>query len=296
MRSEISASSENRKLYFDYLEYIQRDLNLAPSTMRSYRYVLGKYIEYLEDSDIREITLMDVREYCRTQDHLKVSSVNTIRCILRSFFLYCEREREIRLRFDYSMLRQARTKRPKINVLSMQDIQAMVARLHTNQDKLMFITMYSAGLRISELVNLQCKDFREVELYIRGKGSEDRTIPIDMQLNMALQEHMLKNKIFHGAMFRSTYGGRHAFTPSGYRKRLQRQLGDLYTKPHDVRHSYATLLLTEGMDIRTLQTALGHRNIQTTQIYTHVTDKHLRDSHKKYWPSSQFNLSSMIDL
>jgi len=301
MQPKTSASSENYQLYKDYIEYIRRDLNFAVSTQGYYEDVVRSYIHYLADTDIREVTIRGVAEYCGTLVHQRTgkplveSSKNTVRSILRSFFQYVDRYRGIRLKFDYAMIRNAKTARTKINVLTIEDIRRMVAKLPTEQDKLMLITKFSTGMRISELVGLQVKDFRVHEVSIRGKGSKDRTIPIDIQLSTALQAHMLKNNYFHGPMFRSSYGSPHAYTPNGFRKRLKRHLGELYTKPHDARHGYATLLLEQGMDIRTVQELLGHSDIRTTQIYTHVTDSHKRASFKKHWPSSQINIESMIE-
>lgn len=300
MQPKISASVENYQLYKDYMEYIRRDLNLADSTRGYYDDIVRCYVNYLGDADIREITIQGVGEYCGTLKHqrtgepLAETSKNTVRTILRSFFQYVDRYRGIRLRFDYSMIKNARAPRPKINVLTIDDIRMMVARLPTEQDKLMLITKFSTGMRISELVSFQVKDFRTHEIRVRGKGSKDRVIPIDNQLSTVLQAHMLKNSYFQGPMFRSSYGSPHAYTPNGFRKRLKRHLGDLYTKPHDARHGFATVLLEQGMDIRTLQDILGHSDIRTTQIYTHVTDSHKRDSFKKHWPSDQFNINSFL--
>lgn len=283
------------------MEYVKRDLNLADSTRGYYDDVVRCYVNYLENVDIREVTIREVGEYCGALTHqrngkpLAETSKNTVRAILRSFFQYIDRYRSIRLRFDYSMIKNARAPRSKINVLTMDDIRKMVAKLPTEQDKLMLITKFSTGMRISELVTFQVKDFRTNEIRIRGKGSKDRVIPIDSQLSTVLQAHMLKNKYFNGPMFRSSYGSPHAYTPNGFRKRLKRHLGKLYTKPHDARHGFATLLLEQGMDIRTLQDILGHSDIRTTQIYTHVTDKHKQDSFRKHWPSSEFNICSMIE-
>lgn len=301
MQHKITASVENYQLYKDYIEYIKRDLNFSSTTIDYYDDTIRKYVNHIGTQNIREITLMEVSEYFGTLKNsingkpLKVSSLNTIRCILRSFFQYVDRYREIRMRFDYSMIKQARAPRPRIEPPTLEEVRSMIAKAATKQDKLMLITMFSTGLRISELANLQVKDFRTNELYVRGKGCKDRTIPIDEQLSLALQQHMLENRIFHGTIFRSTHGGAHAFRPEAIRKRFRKQLGDSYKSPHKLRHGYATLLLTNGMDIRTLQTALGHSNIQTTMLYTHITDTHLRESHKKYWPSSQFKVSSMVE-
>lgn len=294
-------AQENKQLAHDYLLYIERDLNFSESTRRTYKYIVSCYVHYLDETDIRSVTLQEVSDFLagiehqRTAKALGASTKNTYRSILRSYFQYVDRYRGIRMRFDYSMLRNARTSRSRINVMSLEDIMERVDKLESKQDKLMYITMFSAGLRVSELVGLQYRDIRTCELNVRGKGSKDRVIPIPEDLCNELEQHCIENGIRSGAIFRAPYGDNHPYTVSGYRKRLQRLLSDLYVKPHDARHSYATLMLMSGWDLRSLQTALGHSNIATTQIYTHITDVYLRESHSRCWPKEQFKVHKLVD-
>jgi integrase/recombinase XerD len=213
--------------------------------------------------------------------------------------MYLEREQGIRLKFDYSMLKHVRCEKPSIDYATQKDVLAMLPKLKTRQDRLMLLTLFSTGLRISELLKLRVEDIHEkgggtAEIHIRGKGAKKRIIPIDQNLTFILMEHTQENGQVSGPLFRSQTGL--TFTPSGFRKRLQRQLEPygLYKKPHAQRHGYATMLMERNINLRSLQTVLGHEDIRTTQIYTHVTNPQLRKDVLSHFPSDEFNVRTML--
>lgn len=289
----------------DFIAYVERVRRLSPVTVTNYKYVILPFANYLEDIDIQKLNIQQIDniivDYSENRG-LSDGAINTARSVLRSFFQYVERYRDIRLGFDYSMIKNVKQASRKIMPLDITEVQSMVVKLHTKQDRLMMLTMFATATRISELVGIMVEDFHNNEIAVRGKGSKDRVIPLDDILSQLIQEHIFNNRLRVGPLFRHQVSKNTLpngiYTTSGLRKRWQRQLSPygLYKRPHDLRHGMATELLMQGMDIRTLQTFLGHSDIRTTQIYTHVTDSHLRESYLQCNPLGQVNINNMIDI
>lgn len=293
---------ESTNLPEDFIAYIRDVRGFAPATIRTYMYVLSSFTEFLGNRNIQELSLIEVDNYIAAfcnRHNLKPSSSNTVRCVLRAFFMYVDRYRGIRLKFEYSMIRQTKAPRSQIVCTDVTAMTRMLKRLHTPQDKLMMLTMFSTGMRISELVNLTVEQITGEEIRVRGKGAVDRVIPIDARLATLLSNHIREHQIYTGVVFRhqvskdSLPNGK--YTVSGLRKRWQRQLGELYKRPHSLRHGVATGLLMQGMDIRSVQTFLGHSHIGTTMLYTHITDKYLQEAFRKYSPTRHLKYSNILD-
>lgn len=275
----------------NYLEYIADVLNYAPSTVRNYRFFLELYVDYLGDTDIQELELMDVDNYfaLRKRKGFKSTTLNWERCIIRSFFMYVDRYRGYRLKFDYSMIRRIKAEKPRMRFATMDKVKLMMDNLPNAQDKLIIATMFFTGMRIGEIVDFTLEDFNDTEIIIRGKGGKKRVIPLHDDLSSALDEHIRTNRIRTGPIFRHQIASRKRngkFTVSGLRKRFQRQLGPLYMNPHSLRHGSATALLRGGMNLRELQTFLGHEHVSSTEVYTHVTNNDLQRSYKEHFPSN----------
>lgn len=303
-------SEKNREatlaLCSDYLQYIKHVRNFSDQTIRSYTYILSSFANTLGCIPIQNLTLEQIdiymAEFSKDRGHIP-SSINTVRCVIRSFFLYVDKYRNIRLQFDYSHIRQIKAPRSPVVVVSPDEVKRMISKLQTPQDKVMMLTMYSTGMRIGELIKICVEDFYGDRLTVKGKGGKLRTVPLDSELAQILLGYIRANNILTGPIFKhqvvkSAYSYGAMYTVSGLRKRWQRQLEPrgLYKKPHSLRHGIATQLMMAGMDIRTLQTFLGHSHIATTMLYTHVTDKHLEESYKKYFGSIGFSPNDTLKV
>lgn len=275
-------------LYADYLTYAADVLNFSSSTIRSYRYFLDLYVAHLGDRDVQDIELKEVDDYFagRKRQGFKPTTLNWERCIIRSFFMYIDRYRQIRLKFDYSMIRRIKAGKPSVKFATMDNLKEMLDALPDPQDRLILTMMFCCGLRISEVCNFIVDNFHDTEIIITGKGKKDRVIPLTSELSEALEEHIRDNCYRTGPVFRHKIRGRGAgkFTVSGLRKRFQRQLGDLYMNPHSLRHGGATVLLDGGMNLRQLQVFLGHEHLSSTEVYTHVTNPGLRAAFHSSFP------------
>jgi site-specific recombinase XerD len=291
---------ENKSLYVDFISYIEDELNYSKETIRSWGYQLNTYRLYLGNTDVRTIRIHDVSLYLRERGKVvKVSSVNTERSILRTFFKYIAHYRAVPLAFDYSMIRNAKEDDPETHFVSADQLNAILPKLRTKQDRLMMLTMFLGAMRISELVRLSAENIRGRELSIKGKGGKKRPIPIPEKLADLLEDYMLDEGIQTGPVFRhctpKSNLPNQAYTPSGLRKRWARQLEPygIKIRPHWLRHGGATELHTGGMDIRTLMDFLGHARIETTQRYTHITDDRLREAYDSAAIVGKVNFSNL---
>lgn len=272
----------------DYIMYVKSTLNYSNETVKYYTNVLRVFNNWLE-CELTDLTLMGVDEFFLTRP-LMQSSKNTERSILRSFFRYVDRYREMRLRFDYSMVRNGKTEEAKIKFFETNQVKDIVSKIKNEQDKLMMYTLFATGMRIGEIVRFTVDDLKDGEITIKGKGGKRRVIPIQSDLNIALHQYVLVHNIRAGCVFRHQVGKRtlanQNYSVSGLRKRLQRitESQGVVMNPHMMRHSIATALLRNGMDIRSVQTFLGHEHISTTMRYTHITNQHLRESYIRSYP------------
>ncbi|MFA6678758.1 MAG: tyrosine-type recombinase/integrase, partial [Acholeplasmataceae bacterium] len=183
-------------------------------------------------------------------------------------------------------------------VLTIDEVVSLIDSLQGNdpikmRNLALIETIYGSGLRVSELLNLRVSDVHLTEKYVKivGKGNKERNVPLgDMSIN-AIREYITKArpkllKLDNNYLFVNQYGNK--LSRQGFYKLLSKICEDVgITKnvsPHTLRHSFATHLLENGVDLKTLQDLLGHEDISTTQIYTHISKKHLEDAYLKTHP------------
>ena len=203
---------------------------------------------------------------------------------------------------DPALVELPKTHRPQVTFLHFDEIQSMLEEIDLNtktglRDRAIIELLFSGGLRVSELCNLNRDDIslERKEFVVRGKGSKDRPVFIDEAAASRVADYLAVRHDSLPALFLNN--SRHtgdASTSGDYRRLTPRSIQRIiekYTRaagitkhvtPHTLRHSFATDLLMNGADLRSVQSLLGHSNISTTQIYTHVTDTHLKDVHEKF--------------
>lgn len=282
----------------DFLDYCSSELGLSPKTVDNYKRELGKLVRWGGDRGVDGIEIQELTQYFRDEEArgLRVSSVNTSRRTIRSLFYYLQYYRRIPILFDYAMIRQKKDYRKKpARVASTDEVAEIISILKDPQDKLIVATLFGSGMRISELINFTVEDMREnFEVIIRGKGGVLRPIPITPELHVALHKHLRTNRITSGPVF-ITPNKRGKYSKSGLTNRFIRKLKPhgLYPSFHWYRHGIATELYNNGADIRFVQEFLGHADIRTTQIYTHVSAERRRDVYDENFPKG-FNLNKLL--
>ena len=307
--ADVQSSKQNSFYsYLDlFLKYLSAVCRLAPNTYnKSYRYDLNSFASFLEKraiEDLKKITRSDIREYiswCRDR-RLSSRSISRRISTLRSFFRFLLAENHIESD-PTSMIDQPKLGRTLPKTLTVNEVDALLA-VSEKLDKgkplearnhVMFHLLYATGLRVSELVKLPLISFNRHSgnLRVLGKGGKERLVPIGEQARLLLEEYLdhVRPQLLLGKTSPSLFVTRQgkAMTRNRYWqivKDIARQ-ADIgkNISPHGLRHSFATHLLENGADLRSVQLMLGHSDISTTQLYTHVERSRLKSIHKKFHP------------
>ena len=269
----------------EYLEYLELEKGLSQNTIDAYRRDLSDFAQNLED--IHTINRMNINAYVRTLRERKLAPTSVIRKVasLRGFFKWATSS-GILEKNPAATLEQPKTPQRLPKVVSVKEIDEMLHNNLTPLEHVMMELLYSCGLRVSELVNLKLNDIDLSSKYVRcfGKGSKERIIPIGEQAKMMLKEYFptrdllikkynltTKNLLIkdngHFVTRQDVYNFIHA----------QGKLIHKNISPHTLRHSFATHLLENGAELRVVQELLGHSDVSTTQLYTHISKKRLKE-------------------
>ncbi|MBR3230208.1 MAG: site-specific tyrosine recombinase XerD [Bacilli bacterium] len=282
----------------NFIEYLIIEKKYSKNTVSSYERDLIKFSKILKDKNIREITRQDVQKYIsEINKHQSPRSTSRNISTLKSFYKYLKLNKIININ-PMDQINNPKMKKTLPKVLSEEEVNNLLEiKLQTNFDyrnKAMLELMYSSGLRVSELINLNVNDIdlENDTVKIYGKGSKERIIPLNDFAKEALKEYIMthRKELFkHGEnnyLFLNNHGNK--MTRQGFFKILQKIAKEKNIKtefsPHTLRHSFATHLLKYGADLRSIQELLGHSDISSTQIYTHVTNEKLENDYKEYHP------------
>lgn len=286
-----------------FLDYLSVEKGLLPNTIHAYSADLKKLFLFFQQEKISwmKATEEDLTRFVHRQsrEHLSPRSRARLISCTRSFYRF--------LVLDGLVAKSpaANLSAPKLwqdlpEFLTEKEVERLLSQPEEKnarglRDKAMLELLYATGLRVTELVSLQFKDVNLEEGYAicKGKGGKERIVPFGHSAGEALGEYLKKArprfvKKEDPSLFLTSRGG--AFTRQGFWKMMKRhgrQAGlEHKISPHVLRHSFATHLLERGADLRSVQLMLGHSQITTTQIYTHVSRKHLREVYQKYHPRS----------
>jgi len=299
MNSSHRATSE--ALVKQFADYIRVERGLAANTVKSYSQDLMDFAKFVESRNldsVLEAKRLDIAGYLAhlRQRGLASSTVDRRTDSLRSFYRFLSAEKYI-ADDPTRLIESARSWSKLPAVLSVEEVQLLLDQPDTSEplglrNKVIFEIMYAAGLRVSELIQLRITDLNLEIGYVRclGKGSKERVIPIGSKALAAVQEYLdFGRPRLHPKddYLLVNYMGK-KLTRDGVRRIIQKiakSAGiEKNISPHTLRHCFATHLLERGADLRSLQEMLGHADISTTQIYTHVDSKRLKEIHQKFHP------------
>ncbi|AZB43417.1 site-specific tyrosine recombinase XerD [Bacillus sp. FJAT-42376] len=288
----------------DFIHYMVVERGLSHNTVVSYERDLKNYLRFLKEQEIdslNKVSRVHIIQFLKTLKEANKSSKTIARHVasLRAFHQFLLRERAVSQ--DPSVhieTPQIERKLPK--VLSLEEVEKLMdTPLMTSpfgyRDKAMLELLYATGIRVSEMTELNLADVHLEMGFIRcfGKGSKERIVPIGRTAAAAIQVYLEKGRVklaskkeTTDALFLNHHGKR--ITRQGFWKNLKKislEAGiEKELTPHTLRHSFATHLLENGADLRAVQEMLGHADISTTQIYTHVTKTRLKDVYQQYHP------------
>lgn len=281
----------------EFLSHLEVEENYSKNTTQSYKTDLKKFKNYYENKDLLTITSKDIDKFIQTLNDLAPTTVSRYISSLKTFYSYFLKLGRINANPTDGI------KSPKLGVhlptyLTIDEINKLldieVVDAFSSRNKAILELMYATGLRISEVITLEFKniDYDECIVRVMGKGSKERIVPINDYAIKYLKDYIdnyrpelvkkeINNYLFlnnHGEML-SRQGIFKIIKNYASIKGIKKTIG-----PHTLRHTFATHLLENGADLRVIQELLGHSDISTTQIYTHLTNEALHNEYKKYFP------------
>jgi len=281
----------------EFLSYLELDLNYSNNTINSYDNDLKKFDSYFKNKDLLKLNVNDLVKYISTLKDLSPASVSHMISTLKTFYSYFIKIDKIKVNPTDAL------KSPKLGLhlpeyLTEDEIDKLldikIEDPFTARNKAILELMYATGLRISEVISLEFKniDFEECIVRVMGKGSKERIVPINDYALKALSTYiddyrpLMIKKDINNYIFLNNHGKQ--MTRQGVFKMIKQECLKKGIKkdisPHTIRHTFATHLLLNGADLRIIQELLGHSDISTTQIYTHLTNEELFNDYKKYFP------------
>ena len=284
----------------DYMNYLSLERQLSPNTIDGYKRDLEDFYKFVNKS-YRVIFKEDIIKYIEyLNKKVGPKTINRHIVSIKNYFKYLERNNLIKNN-PMTDITGLKTPKKMPRVLSVEDVDKLLdielKDAYDYRNKAMLELMYSSGLRVSELLNLTLNniDFDMNLVRIFGKGSKERIVPMSDIATKYLFEYinlyrntLIKNKV-NDIIFLNSRGNK--LSRQGFFKILKEialEKGiNKEISPHVLRHSFATHLLNNGADLRSIQTMLGHENIETTQIYTHVSNNYVKQNYEEAHPRSK---------
>ncbi len=296
------------ELIMDFIESIEVEGGRSAKTAENYRHYLERFIEFAGDIPVDTITTELIRKYRLWLNRYANDNGDDLATITQSYHLIAMRgflhylSRRNIPSLTPEKIELPKVARKQVTFLHFDEIERMLAAIPSDdteqnlRDRAILELLFSSGLRVSELVNLDRGhiNIKRREFTVRGKGQKDRPIFISVRAAHVVQEYLHKRLDNLPPLFlnysRNTVvsngGDYRRLTPRSIQRIIEKyaKLAGItkHVSPHTMRHSFATDLLMNGADIRSVQTMLGHSSISTTQVYTHVTDSHLREVYEKF--------------
>ena len=277
----------NLQILSEYLDYLEIEKGLAENTLEAYRRDLNDFFNFCGDTDVDNIQRTKINSYVRNLHEMKYSPTSIMRKIasLRGFFKWtCVNE--ITRTNPALTLEQPKIPQRLPKVLTIEEINNLLNQDLSKLHSVITELLYGCGLRVSELVNLKITDYdlKSKFLECTGKGSKDRIVPLGKKAVQAIKnflperDYLLKKFNLQTKFLLVNEKGKKVTRQEIYTfiheqgKKLHKSIS-----PHTLRHSFATHLLENGADLRVVQERLGHSNVSTTQLYTHISKKRLKE-------------------
>ncbi|MEK7635883.1 MAG: site-specific tyrosine recombinase/integron integrase [Patescibacteria group bacterium] len=287
----------------NYLNYLEIEKNRSVKTAANYERYLKAFFKFGRIKNENDITIEAVRDFRLHLARQKNRAGKDFKKTTQSYYIIAMRNfLKYLIKNDYDVISPDKIELPKISerqieIVEYSDLERLLAApkgddLKSLRDKAILEVLFSTGLRISELCSLnRYIDLKRGEITVRGKGDKLRVVFLSDSAKKAIENYLKKRGDAEEALFISLTKSKASKVIGRIISRTVQRLVDYYSRkagipkhvhPHTLRHLYATDLLINGADLRSVQELLGHANIATTQIYTHLTNKELREVHKAF--------------
>lgn len=284
----------------NFLRFLESEKNASAHTIKNYAIDLREFSIFLDQKGVEAVDYVDIRSFLallKEKNYSKSTISRKLACI-RSFFKFLAREEVVKTNPSAGIATPKREKKLP-NFLEREEVVRLIeapsaATWEGKRDRAILETLYSSGLRVSELVGLNHDDvdFFSALVRVRGKGKKERIVPLGQPAMKAVQEYAhhkppkTRDTGLKKPLYLNRSGGR--LTDRSVRRMILKYCRGTGLKkevsPHMLRHSFATHMLDNGADLRSVQELLGHENLSTTQIYTHVTTKRLKEAYEAAHP------------
>jgi site-specific recombinase XerD len=295
------------ELITDFIEYLEIEQGRSLRTIQNYEHYLKRLSDFAGDITLEEITPELIRKWrlwlnrlgSGHGEELSKLTQNYHLIALRHFLKFCSKRDFEAMSPDKVEL--AKVARTQISFLSAEEVQSLcsipdITTVTGLRDRALIELLFSTGMRVSEIVGLNRDhiNLTRREFMVRGKGQKDRPIFVSKEAAECVQKYLDRRADTLAPLFISISKNHAAITSGDFKRLTARSIQRIvqscalkagitkHVSPHSLRHAFATDLLMNGADIRSVQAMLGHSNISTTQIYTHVTDLHLKNIHDKF--------------
>lgn len=299
------------ELILDYIEHLEVEGGRSAKTAENYRLYLERFVEFTDDIKVENITSEIIRKYRLWLNRYKNAADDDLAIITQSYHLIALRgflgylsRRDIETLAPNKIV-LPKVSRKQVTFLHYDEVERLISGIDVGseaglRDRAIVELLFSSGLRVSELINLNRDhvNTKRREFMVRGKGQKDRPVFISEAAAGWVNRYLDARQDSLAPLFISYSKNVEASTSGDYRRLTARSVQRMVSKyallagitkhvsPHTMRHSFATDLLMNGADIRSVQSMLGHSSISTTQVYTHVTDQHLREVYEKFHSES----------
>lgn len=298
---------DTKQLKIQYLEYLEIEKNRSQKTLENYGRYLDRFLQFAKISSPSQITEDAIRQYRLHLNRLKDPDGNTLKKVtqnyhiiaLRNFLKYLAK-RDIKS-VSAEKVELGKQEQREVTFLEPEELNRLLSApegsgLDSLRDRALLATLFSTGMRVSELCSLDRDkvDVNRGEVTVRGKGSKLRLVFLSNDAKNNIKQYLDKRSDVDESLFVRISKSKNfakendlRLTPRSIQRIVEKHavkagIVGKNVSPHTLRHSYATDLLRNGADIRSVQALLGHSSVTTTQIYTHVTDKQLREVHQRF--------------
>jgi len=283
----------------NYIDYIKFERKLSDETIKNYKYDLNKFVSFLESNNIKNFKQVDqgiVLEYLKQINNMNPKSVSRNITSINNLFIFLLKDKKVTSN-PCEFIDRPKLKKTLPDTLSFEEVSNLLdiplVTKYDYRNKAMLEILYGSGLRISELISLTLRDIDMENDIIRciGKGSKERIVPINDYEKYFVKSYLEHRSSFlingdNDYLFLNNHGNR--MTRQGFLKNLKKILLEKGIKknvtPHTLRHSFASHLLSGGADLRSIQMLLGHSDISTTKIYTHISNEKVKRDYEEYHP------------
>lgn len=291
--------------YQDYLTMLRVERNVSPQTIDAYKRDISQYLGYLNDSGIKNLSKIKsthIRSYIRVLNDggMAPASISRIISSIRSYHKYLSSE-NILDKNPVLVINNPKLPKKLPDVLSEKEISLIIDSIDESsqfyqRDKAIIEMLYSCGIRVSEICNLEMSSLfiKDELIRVMGKGNKERLLPLGSRSRIYLDNYLLSSRLGFIKKTKSSF----VFVSRNGNQLTRAMVNIILNKwvhisglrksvsPHKLRHSFATHLLEGGADLRFVQALLGHSDISTTQIYTHLDKHHLKEVYKTHHPRS----------